>query len=180
MCDPNVYRFTAKICHVILSQRDKCHLLSYSVYATVPLGRIYCRTRTNWPFLFSQGIIPGHSSQFLSIQISTSHPCSLGRPTRNLWMCSKLSCPQCEYFSSGPDAFFILGLWIICFFSEYSEIVYCGVFWAFHRSRVIFFVLFKDWLNWIAFVLNLVSELIDAIWLLQLVISSPLIHVLII
>ncbi len=42
------------------------HLLSY---APVPLCWICSRTRTNGPFKFIQGVIPGHSSPFLSIRI---------------------------------------------------------------------------------------------------------------
>ncbi len=43
-----------------------CQLLSY---APVPLCQIYSRTRTNGPFQFIRGVIPGHSSSFLFIQI---------------------------------------------------------------------------------------------------------------
>ncbi len=39
------------------------------INAQFSLCRIYCRTWMNWPFLFGQGIIPGHSSQSLSIRI---------------------------------------------------------------------------------------------------------------
>ncbi len=38
-------------------------------YAQVSLCWMYCWTWTNWPFLFDWRIIPGHSSQFLSIRI---------------------------------------------------------------------------------------------------------------
>ncbi len=37
--------------------------------APVPLCRICSRTRTNGPFKFIRGVIPGHSSPFLSIRI---------------------------------------------------------------------------------------------------------------
>ncbi len=46
---------------------------SFLHYAPVPLCRIYSRTRTNGPFEFIWGVIPGHSSPLLSIRINSVH-----------------------------------------------------------------------------------------------------------
>ncbi len=68
--------------------------------APVSLCRIYYWTRTNWPFMFGWGIIPGHSgndndndNQF---EQCSSHPCNFSRPARKFWTCSKILCTQRE------------------------------------------------------------------------------------
>ncbi len=55
-----------------------------------------CRTRTNWPFMFTRGIIPGHSANDNDndnkIEQCSSLPCNFGRPARKFWTCSKSLC----------------------------------------------------------------------------------------
>ncbi len=56
-------------------------------YASVPLSRIYSRTRTNGQFELVRVIIPGHSSNDNDndnrFEQCSSRACSLGRPVRS-------------------------------------------------------------------------------------------------